>query len=249
MAKRTILDSDREFFIKPLSGGNRALVAINRSSEQPRDFSISWESLAFENNSTEGYLRDLWKHQDLGLISSSIEFTVEPHDVAMLLVSLEPVDTNRPTIERVSALDITTAELLIQFSKPIHPHELKNATYFSLNNGITVESARPGEDPSIVILTTSPLQNHEQYTLTVNNIRDNTFIKNEINANTTYSFSLQTSPVTKNRNYCSSVQNSKSYFEINGRIASFDKLGAANTVFFENTPLKMKKIIPKVVIR
>jgi len=82
--RRVWKDGDRELWVKPLSGGARALVLFNRG-EQPAMISATADQLGYPPG-MRAKLRDLWAHRDLRRWSGSFEGRVEPHGVVMLKV-------------------------------------------------------------------------------------------------------------------------------------------------------------------
>ncbi|HLH54495.1 MAG TPA: hypothetical protein VKY92_12845 [Verrucomicrobiae bacterium] len=107
---------------------------------------------------------------------------------AMLTVN---ADTNRPSlVSIVAAKDFT--HLTVTFSKPVTAASSQNTANYSIN-GVTVMSAvQSTNNPAVVVLTTSPQKEGTPYTLTVNNVIDQSSSGNSILPNSTLAF---TSPV------------------------------------------------------
>jgi alpha-galactosidase len=83
--RRVWKDGDREVWVKPLSGGGRAVLLFNRG-----DASASIRASADELGwpaSVRANVRDLWAHRDVGRWTGSIEATIEPHGVAMFRIA------------------------------------------------------------------------------------------------------------------------------------------------------------------
>jgi alpha-galactosidase len=77
-----------EVWMKPLAGGERALVLFNRGSvEAPIAF--DWEDIGFAPDMTLA-VRDLWEHKDLGTFTKRFEARVAPHGVVMLRARAQP---------------------------------------------------------------------------------------------------------------------------------------------------------------
>ena len=71
-----------EVWMKPLLGGERAVLLFNRGSvEAPIAF--EWEDVGFAPSMTLA-ARDLWAHKDLGTFTGRFEAKVLPHDVVMI---------------------------------------------------------------------------------------------------------------------------------------------------------------------
>jgi alpha-galactosidase len=83
---RVVKDGDKEVWVKPLSGGGRALLLFNRG-EAPVVIRASADLLGYPPR-LRAKVRDLWAHKDLPAWSGSIQATVEPHGVAMFRVTL-----------------------------------------------------------------------------------------------------------------------------------------------------------------
>jgi alpha-galactosidase len=75
----------KEVWMKPLSGGARAVVLLNRGSEAGPVY-VDWESIGLFPGARAS-VRDLWRREDLGLFTGRFETRVEPHDVVVLRVT------------------------------------------------------------------------------------------------------------------------------------------------------------------
>lgn len=82
--RRVWRDGDREVWVKPLSGGGRAVLLFNRG-EQRTDIAFNWDQLNYPRE-LRANVRDLWAHRDLGRRAGSMSATVEPHGVAMFRI-------------------------------------------------------------------------------------------------------------------------------------------------------------------
>jgi alpha-galactosidase len=72
-----------QVWMKPLKGGSRAVVLLNRSSLQTV-ISASWWRLRI---SGPARVRDLWSHTDLGIFTDRFSATVPAHGVVMVRVT------------------------------------------------------------------------------------------------------------------------------------------------------------------
>ena len=79
-------------------------------------------------------------------------------------------DTIPPQV--LSAFNIGTTNIQLHFSEPIGAAGASVAGNFSLEGGVTVVAARPGIDPSTLILTTTPLTYGTPYTVGVKGLVD-----------------------------------------------------------------------------
>jgi alpha-galactosidase len=77
-------DGDREVWVKPLSGGGKAVVLFNRG-EVPAAITATADQLGWPAG-VRAKVRDLWAHKDAGRWTGSVSATVEPHGVAMFRV-------------------------------------------------------------------------------------------------------------------------------------------------------------------
>ena len=75
-------EGDREVWVKPLSGGARALLLFNRG-DQPARIRATAEHLGYPP-ALRAKVRDLWAHRDLPRWSGSFDASIEPHGVVML---------------------------------------------------------------------------------------------------------------------------------------------------------------------
>jgi alpha-galactosidase len=77
-------NGDLQVFVKPLSGGNRAVLLLNRGTTE-KEISVSWEELGYPAHFPAA-VRDLWQHKDLGKFTGKFSATVAPHGVVMVTV-------------------------------------------------------------------------------------------------------------------------------------------------------------------
>ena len=82
--RRVSRDGNREVWVKPLSGGARAVALFNRG-ENPETISVGWEALDYPTTLKAG-VRDLWTHKDLRPVAGSYATTVPGNGVVMLRV-------------------------------------------------------------------------------------------------------------------------------------------------------------------
>ncbi|MBN8807831.1 MAG: alpha-galactosidase [Sphingomonas sp.] len=83
---RVAKDGDREVWVKPLSGGRRAVLLFNRGVA-PATIAADWAMLDLAP-ALSLRVRDLWAHRELGSMRGRLSATVAPHGVAMFVVSL-----------------------------------------------------------------------------------------------------------------------------------------------------------------
>jgi alpha-galactosidase len=80
---RVAKDGDSEIWVKPLSGGSKAVLLLNRG-ETAATISATAEEVGLAAGSAK--VRDLWKHKDIGGWTGSIRAKIEPHGVAMFRI-------------------------------------------------------------------------------------------------------------------------------------------------------------------
>jgi len=84
--RRIWKEGDREIWMKPLTGGRRALLLFNRGNA-PAVIGFDWEQLNYPPK-LRTRIRDLWLHKNLPARAQSYSATVAPHASHMLV--LEP---------------------------------------------------------------------------------------------------------------------------------------------------------------
>jgi alpha-galactosidase len=82
--RRVWKDGNREVWVKPLSGGARALLLFNRG-DGPASIRATADQLGWPPG-TRAKVRDLWAHKDAGSWNGAVEAVVEPHGVAMFRI-------------------------------------------------------------------------------------------------------------------------------------------------------------------
>ena len=83
--RRVWKDGYREIWVKPLSGGGRALLLFNRG-DVPVTIRATADQLGWPG-SVQAKMRDLWAHKDIGRWKDTLDATVEPHGVSMFRVT------------------------------------------------------------------------------------------------------------------------------------------------------------------
>jgi alpha-galactosidase len=82
---RVSRDGDHEVWMKPLTGGRRAVLLFNRGAA-PATIAVDWDRLGLPPN-LPARVRDLWAHRDLGTRRGSLSAVVAPHGVQMFVLS------------------------------------------------------------------------------------------------------------------------------------------------------------------
>jgi alpha-galactosidase len=78
-------DGAHEVWMKPLSGGARAVILFNRGSEQA-PIAAAWEEIGLFPG-TKARVRDLWRHVDGGIVAGRYQAQVAPHGVVMVTIT------------------------------------------------------------------------------------------------------------------------------------------------------------------
>ena len=82
--KRVLKRGDLEVWARPLQGGNRAVILLNRGSEE-KEIGVGWEELGYPEHLTAA-VRDLWLKKELGKFTGTFSASVPPHGVVMVTV-------------------------------------------------------------------------------------------------------------------------------------------------------------------
>ena len=77
-------EGDSEIWVKPLSGGSKAILLFNRG-DTPATIRATADQLAWPVGERAA-VRDLWAHKDVGRWTGAISATIEPHGVAAFTV-------------------------------------------------------------------------------------------------------------------------------------------------------------------
>jgi alpha-galactosidase len=85
-------DGDSEVWVKPLSGGAKAVLLFNRG-ETPATIEATAVQIGLPTRQ-QANVRDLWAHKNLHRWAGSMSITVEPHGVAMFRVTPSPPPRN-----------------------------------------------------------------------------------------------------------------------------------------------------------
>jgi len=82
--RRVHKDGDLEVWARPLEGGNRAAVLLNRGTVE-KSIAVNWVDLDYPSHVT-AEVRDLWQKKDLGKFKDGFSAQVPPHSVVMITV-------------------------------------------------------------------------------------------------------------------------------------------------------------------
>ncbi|HEX7761507.1 MAG TPA: glycoside hydrolase family 27 protein [Caulobacteraceae bacterium] len=84
--RRVAKDGDTEVWARPLAGGGRAVVLLNRGKAE-RTVAVDWEALGYPAHLTAS-VRDLWRGQTVARAAARFAATVPSHGV--VVVKIEP---------------------------------------------------------------------------------------------------------------------------------------------------------------
>ena len=77
-------DGDLEVWARPLEGGNRAAVLLNRGTTE-KSITVKWTDLDYPGQMT-AEVRDLWQKKDLGKMKGEFSAPVAPHSAVMITI-------------------------------------------------------------------------------------------------------------------------------------------------------------------
>ncbi|OUJ71015.1 hypothetical protein [Hymenobacter crusticola] len=83
-AKRALAENGVEVWVKPLGDGNSRAIALLNRGETEKQFSLSAARVGLSPKSN---LRNLWRHKELGKISSKRDFVLPKHGIIVLKAS------------------------------------------------------------------------------------------------------------------------------------------------------------------
>ena len=95
-------------------------------------------------------------------------------------------DVTAPQVVNAGSQGLAAVQVI--FNEALNPASASTPSNFKITPDVAVIAARPGTDPSMVILTTAPLTPGVVYTVTLNGIQDAARTPNTLAAGTTVSF-------------------------------------------------------------
>ncbi|MEM9056383.1 MAG: Ig-like domain-containing protein, partial [Pseudomonadota bacterium] len=125
-------------------------------------------------------------------LNSDTQFTLtctgpDGTSVRTVEVAVVAPDAEPPTVTSISANGSPPA-VRVRFSEPVEPVSATTASNYQINSGVTVQSVEAGASDSEVVLTTSAMIDEQFYTLTVNNVTDQSVTPNSVAMNTQVQF-------------------------------------------------------------
>jgi len=82
--RRVRKEGDLEVWARPLEGGNRAAVLLNRGTTE-KSITVKWTDLDYPGQMT-AEVRDLWQKKDLGKMKGEFSAQVAPHSAVMITI-------------------------------------------------------------------------------------------------------------------------------------------------------------------
>ena len=82
--RRVRKDGDLEVWARPLEGGNRAVILLNRGTTE-KSITVNWLDLDYPSQTT-AEVRDLWQKKNLGKFQEKFSAQVPPHSAVMVTV-------------------------------------------------------------------------------------------------------------------------------------------------------------------
>jgi hypothetical protein len=145
-------------------------------------------TIAGATNSTYSFTAALADHNaTYRLVASNVANSVSyvvTSTPATLSVS---ADTNRPALLGAQSLGLN--QVLARFSERVKPNTATNPANFSLSGGISISSLTLDASQSNVVLSTATMTDNAFYTLTVNNVADQSVAANTVTNNSQAQFS------------------------------------------------------------
>jgi alpha-galactosidase len=83
-AHRAAKTGDAEVWVRPLTGGGRAVALLNRGTAAT-SITVTWQQLDYPDH-LPARVRDVWKAEDLGRVRMSYTTQVASHSVVVLKV-------------------------------------------------------------------------------------------------------------------------------------------------------------------
>jgi hypothetical protein len=96
------------------------------------------------------------------------------------------LDTIPPAVLRAAYLSATNVQIV--FSKPVETASAKNLANYAFTNGLLITRASLATNGTVLTLTTAPMVTGSNYTVLINNVRDQALPPNTIAADTPASF-------------------------------------------------------------
>jgi hypothetical protein len=108
-------------------------------------------------------------------------------DTKDVSITIEPPDNTPPTVVAMKT-NADATKVIIGFNELIEEGSAENFTNYSIDNGVTIESASLGLDRKTVTIVTSPHSENHLYTLTVDNVQD--LAGNSIKPNSQFTYNV-----------------------------------------------------------
>jgi alpha-galactosidase len=83
--RRVHKDGDLEVWAKQMQDGGRAVILLNRGTDE-KEIGVSWQEIGYPNHLSAS-VRDLWQAKDLGSFKENFSAQVPPHAVVMVRVN------------------------------------------------------------------------------------------------------------------------------------------------------------------
>ncbi|MGC3960734.1 MAG: lamin tail domain-containing protein [Verrucomicrobiota bacterium] len=115
-------------------------------------------------------------------VANSISYVVTSSPATLTVVA----DTNRPVLLGAQSLGLN--QVLARFSERVKPNTATNLVNYSLSGGISISSLTLDAAQSNVVLSVSTMTDNALYTLTVNNVADQSVAANTVTNNSAAQF-------------------------------------------------------------
>ena len=137
-------------------------------------FAATNNALTIDTRTTNSGIYELIVTNSFGSVTSA---------PVVLTVTL---DTNPPAVLRAAYLSATNVQIV--FSKPVETASATNLANYAFTNGLPITRASLATNGTVLTLTTAPMVTGSNYTVLINNVRDQALPPNTIAANTPASF-------------------------------------------------------------
>jgi alpha-galactosidase len=72
-----------QLWSRPLANGDVCVILFNSGQQDGLSVAVSWEEIGWAEDDSV-FVRDLWAHEDIGLVTQGYESVLPAHDISML---------------------------------------------------------------------------------------------------------------------------------------------------------------------
>ena len=158
--------------------GGSAFFEVQLGNNTPVEYQWERNEVGLPGATAATYIHDPVRLEDHGArfrVRLSNNLGTVWSEEALLTVT---PDTTPP--ELVAALNLGIDRVVVTFSEPLEATTGTDPANYQLDHGMTISQAVQGADERTIVLSTSPLEIGETYTLTVNQVRDQATAPNAV---------------------------------------------------------------------